>query len=312
MAVITSPDTSRRRIVAVGTWDGVHLGHRHLLDALGLEARRLGLTPAVVTFPTHPLATVRPERVPPQLCPVSLRLDRLQEGGAADCILLDFNERLRAMTAREFMEMLHRDYAVDAVMLGFNNSFGSDRLTDPAQYRAAAQGLGMTVTVAPEYRSDVAPSVCSSTIRRLVADGRVGEAACLLGRPFALSGKVEGGNRIGRTIGVPTANLHPAPGMAVPGNGVYACVATIDSSLRRWPAMVNVGLRPTVTAGQSGVTPVIEAHLIGFEGDLYGHLLALDFVSRLRQEMRFPSLEALAEQLAADRTAALAALDGRV
>lgn len=308
MALLTAPDTSRQRIAAVGTWDGVHLGHCHLLAQVITEGRERSLVPAAVTFSTHPLATVRPDRVPRLICPLAERVRRLEAAGIEDVVVLDFDESLRSLTAREFLTMLRRDYAVEALVLGFNNSFGSDRLSGIDAYREAGRQAGVTVIAATEWRSG-SESVSSSAVRRLIAAGDVGHAAALLGHPVTLSGTVVAGKQLGRTIGFPTANLQVAAGSAIPGPGVYAADALIDPDGRRsgesvrHRAIVNIGYRPTVDRSPDAAE-TIEAHLLDFHGDLYGRTLTLSFLQRLRDEQRFPDLAALTARLREDAEAA--------
>lgn len=301
MATICAPDTSRPRIAAVGTWDGVHAGHRHILSRLTELARTHRLTPSVVTFPAHPLAIVRPERVPALICSVPERVRRLESEGVEDVILLHFDEALRSMTAEGFMAMLRRDYRVEAILLGFNNSFGSDRLSSHELYVETGKRVGVKVFEAPEWREGDTP-VSSSMIRRLVSAGDVGAAAVVLGHPVSVEGTVSPGKQLGRTIGFPTANILPTPGRLIPGNGVYAADAYSPTFDGRRRAIVNIGTRPTVDGPGAGVT--IEAHLLDFYGDLYGAALRLDFLCRLRGEQQFPSLDALCAQLRNDASAA--------
>lgn len=301
MALLTAPDSSCPRIAAVGTWDGVHLGHRHLLAHLIDEGRRRGLAPTAVTFATHPLATVRPERVPRLICSLEERVSRLHDAGVTDVVVLTFDEQLRRLTAREFLEMLRRDYGVRAVMLGFNNSFGSDRLNGFDAYRRAGAEAGVEVLCAPEWCAGE-EHVSSSVVRHLIAEGAVDHAAALLSRPVTISGTVVGGKQVGRTIGFPTANLEVSATAAIPGPGVYAADATLPGG-ERHRAIVNIGHRPTVDHSPDA-RQTIEAHLLDFNGDLYGLTLSLGFLRRLRSEQRFPTLAALRSQLKQDAAAA--------
>lgn len=318
-ASITAASSCPRRIAAVGTFDGVHYGHQSVVEFLREQAQRRGLIPAVVTFSSHPLSVVRPERVPKSLSSLRERCHRLIEAGADDVIVIPFDAGLRSMTAREFIAMLHDRYGVDAIVLGFNNSFGSDRLQGIDEYVRIADGLGVEIIEAPGYEHPGYGAISSTAVRHLIAAGDVASAFGLLGHAFALTGPVEAGKRIGRTIGFPTANLRVDPSFAIPAEGVYACRAYIgnadgscdallpDSRRYFYPAMVNIGHRPTVdTSARPPLT--VEAHLIGFDGDLYGTCLRLEFVSRLRAEQKFSSLDALTAQLAADKSAVLAAI----
>ncbi len=288
------------KIAAIGTWDGVHPGHRFVLDALVAEGAKLGLEPVVVTFRTHPLSVVAPERAPRYLSSLAERVAMLSEAGAADVITLDFDNSLRALTAARFLSMLRDRYNVKVVMLGFNNSFGSDRLKGVEAYRAVAPE-GMTVIQIPEYEGD-SGHVSSSLIRKLISDGDVAGAARSLGRLYSIRGRVVGGRRLGRTIGFPTANLAVDPGRLLPGAGVYAADAVLSNGLR-FRAVVNIGYRPTV---DRSVRPrmTVEAHLLGFSGDLYSSTVILYFLDRIRREERFPSVEALRAAISRDAAVA--------
>lgn len=296
MALIDRPDNTHGRIAAVGMFDGVHGGHRCLLDTLSAHGRRLGLKPVAVTFRSHP-RTLTSGSTMAMLSTLDEKLRRLDAEGV-DVVLLDFDEKLRMMSAGEFMAMLARDYGVKAMVIGFNNRFGHDRPATIDDYRKLGQQCGIEVFAADEFKCDAAPKVSSSAIRRLIGEGRVEGAARLLGRPYAIEGIVVHGKELGRKIGFPTANIEPVdPSILVPGNGVYAArVALADGSV--WPGMLNIGHRPTVDGDNAPRS--IEVHIIGFDGDIYGTRVAVEFVAFLRHERAFPSLEALKEQLSAD------------
>lgn len=300
MRLITKSDTSARRIAAVGMYDGVHAGHRFLLDYLRIEAKGRGLTPSVVTFSRHPLSLVRPLEAPSLLMSLEDRVGLLGESGADDVVLLSFNESLRRMSAREFLSMLHRRFGIDALVLGFNNRFGHDGVEGLDHYRAIGQSIGVDVIQAPEYRGEGSP-VSSSAIRRHLMAGRPAEAVRMLGTPYTLRGKVVDGQHLGRTIGYPTANIQPVePAALIPKTGVYAARVVTPDGVRRG-AMVNIGYRPTVTdTSDSSRTISIEAHIFDFEGYIYDEEIILEFVDYLRPERRFESTGKLKSQLADD------------
>lgn len=300
MNLITKYDTSARRIAAVGMYDGVHAGHRYLIDYLGVEARSRGLVPAVVTFSRHPLSIVRPLEAPALLNTLDDRVRLIAEAGAEDVILLSFNESLRRMSAREFLSTLRKKFAIEALVLGFNNRFGHDRIDNLEQYRAIGREVGVDIIPAPEYRGPGAP-VSSSIIRRHLIEGRPDEAARLLGSPFTLRGKVINGKKLGRTLGFPTANLEvPQSPMLIPKTGVYAAHVITPDGVRR-QAVVNIGYRPTVSdSGDSTRVLSIEAHIIDFVGYIYDEEITLQFISYIRPEKSFPSTDRLADQVKAD------------
>lgn len=300
MNLITKQDTSRRRIAAVGMYDGVHLGHRFLLDYLGVEARSRGLTPAVVTFSRHPLSVVRPMEAPGLLTSLEDRVTLLDKAGAEDVILLSFTDSLRHMSAEEFLKMLRKKYAIDALVLGFNNRFGHDHPAGLEQYRAIGAAVGVDIVQAPEYRGEAAP-ISSSSIRRLLAEGKTEEAAKALGSHYAIRGKVVAGKHLGRTLGFPTANVEPVtPESLVPKAGVYAAWVTTPDGERR-PSVVNIGYRPTVDDSDPDKCRLtIEAHVIDYQGYIYDEEIKIEFVRRLRSERKFASTAKLASQVKED------------
>lgn len=290
----------------VGTFDGVHLGHRFLLAELVALARENGLSAMVVTFDRHPLAGIRPEAVPPLLSSSAVRSSMLASFPGIDRVVeLPFDDALRSLTAGEFLRLLHDRYGVRILLMGHDNSFGSDRLRGLDAYVHAGVGAGVRVVGARQLflpgRDD---AVCSSSIRGALSSSDISSANAMLGRPFEISGTVVGGRRIGRTIGFPTANISVDSAMLVPSPGVYACVAVTPDG-GEYPAMVNIGRNPTVSA--DGALSV-EANLIGWSGDLYGRTLRLRFIAFLRHERKFPSVSALSAALSADRDRVLSLL----
>lgn len=282
------------RAAAIGNFDGVHRGHVHLLQHLAAEAAKRSLSPAAITFSRHPLEIIDPARVPARLTSDAERA-RLLSGLGVEIITLPFTPALRAMTAAEFLTMIRRDYDVSLLLMGFNNRIGSDRLSagSPALQAAAAEA-GVELGVSTELDDK---GVSSSAVRAALEEGNVALAAELLGRPYAIEGTVVSGRRLGRTIGFPTANIETAPGTALPAPGVY-----LGRSMGH-RAVVNIGRRPTVE-GRDDAPLSIEAHLLDYSGDLYGHNIRLEFIDRLRGEKRFGSLEKLKAAIANDVTKA--------
>lgn len=282
-------------IATTGTFDGVHAGHRFLLETLGREARESATLPLVCVLTPHPLMLVAPQRAPKLLTSPEERVALIREIlPEAEVVTLRFDESLRRLTHREFMLALKERYGADTLLAGYDNRFGSDRDATPEDYVASGREIGMKVAICREM-----PHVSSSLVRKALLDGRVGEAADMLGRHYTLPGTVGHGNAVGRTIGFRTANLVPdMPERLVPSNGVYACRTNLHG--KEWPAVVNIGCRPTVACGSDAAQHTIEAHVIGFDGDIYGSPLSLTFLRRLRDEKKFPSKEALAAQIKAD------------
>lgn len=305
--IITRGNTRRRRIGAVGMYDGVHRGHLFLLDYLHLEAEQRHLSPVAITFRDHPLTIVRPEDAPKLISTPDDKIELLHEAGAEDVIILDFDEKMRYMTARRFLAMLQKRWAIDALVVGFNNRFGSDRVEDIDQYRAIGKEVGIDILEAPEYKGIGSP-VSSSIIRRLLNEGKLDEANTALGHPFTIRGKVVDGRRLGRTLGFPTANVSPnISNQLLPSFGVYAAIAVTPDGVRH-QAVVNVGKRPTVEATPETAPVTIEAHLINYAGYLYGSELLVQFMHRIRDEHKFASIDKLRKALENDKRKAMSLL----
>lgn len=288
-----------RRIAAIGMFDGLHSGHRFLLGFLKQEAAARRLFPSVVTFERHPLEHIAPDRAPRLLMSPGEKIAAIRSEGIDSVILLHFDERMRRMSAPEFMEMLHRDYDVDCLVVGYDHRFGRDRSQGFDDYVDIGAEIGMEVVRAPEKEG-----ASSSAVRRLLADGDVGAAAAILGRPYTIRGVVVTGKQLGRTIGFPTANLSVGDSRRlIPAAGVYAADVTIDCDSTPRRAMLNIGHRPTVDSPEAPLS--VEVHVIGYSGDLYGHSMSVAFLRRLRDEVRFPSIELLKRQLQDDSRAAL-------
>lgn len=277
-------------IVTVGTFDGLHRGHRLVLDTLMNEARTRGLRPLVITFDRHPLEVVAPERAPFLVMDPDRR-DGMIASLGPEVERVRFTEALRRMTAAEWFRHLADGYGAEALVLGYDNTFGCDGVALGAEdYRRVGAGAGVDVIVAPAE-----PGCSSSAVRRALDAGKTEEAAAILGRPFSIGGRVEHGREIGRTIGVPTANIALSPRQQLPAPGVYVARVPLDG--RTWPAVANIGRAPTVTPGNR---LGLEVHIDGFDGDLYGREIEVRFGRRLRGECRFPSIGALREQIEAD------------
>lgn len=287
------------RAAAIGTFDGVHLGHAEVLSTLRKEASEKNLEPVAITFDRHPLELIAPARAPKAITTISKKESLITQAGVTP-IVLAFDEELRKTTAKEWMSILRKRRDVRLLVVGYDNTFGSDGVNlSIADYRNIGKELGIEVVEAP-----LVAGVSSSAVRKAIAAGDIAAANDMLGRHFLLPGTVVSGNKLGRTIGFPTANIMTEPGLVVPGNGVYAAkVALPDGS--KAPAMVNVGVRPTIRRGND---LTVEAHVIDWEGDLYGKQLSVIFYSRLRDEQQFNSIDALRRQLEADKRAVLAVL----
>lgn len=308
MQIVTSLKSyvsSRGLLATVGMFDGVHLGHRHLLAELTRTAANKNFDSAVITFTSHPLEVLDSSRKPRMITSVAERLRLLEAAGVDYCFLIEFTEKLKEQTAQSFLEKLKEDIGLKGILAGFNNNFGKRGAGDLEE---SAEKAGVEFfRYFPLFIDSVA--VSSSAIRKLLLDCDILKANALLGRDFSLTGTVIRGKQIGRTLGFPTANIAvDCREKIIPGNGVYACRAAVEGiEPMLLPAMVNIGTNPTV--GPSGEIS-IEAHFIGLDKDidLYGKSVVLFFVDYIRQEIRFPSLEILAEQLKEDSTRCLSIL----
>lgn len=283
-------------IVTVGTFDGVHRGHLCLLSQLRRRAEALGLRPVVLALHPHPRAILRPGSEPPMLTDISTRCELIRKlGGIDDVQVLALTRADMGATGAEFVQALKEKYDAGALLMGFNNHIGSDRAT--AADLTATAGIPV-MEATPCADADVS----STAVRRAIAEGGVEEARCLLGRPYRYRGIVAHGKELGRTIGFPTANIEPATQQLLPGPGVYAVDVLLPEGVRR--GIANIGHRPTVDI--PGAPQTFEVHILDFDGDLYGRTVEVDFLAFLRHEERFPSLDALRVQLAADAAAARA------
>lgn len=293
-------------IATIGTFDGVHLGHRALLGELKRVAEELGMRPAVVTFDPTPATVLRPDSPPvPQLTTTSERVAELRALGFEAIILLNFTPHLASLSAREFMELLRDKYAVSALVLGYDHHFGQGASMSFEEYRALGAELGMSL-VRAEALSEGGDKISSSRIRRSLLSGQLEEANRLLGRSYSLSGQVVGGLQIGRSLGYPTANIKPDDaGKLIPQDGVYAVRVWLERCVcgARYSehfGMLYIGDRPTLGGG---LARTIEVNIFDLNADLYAQRVKIDFVVYIRANQRFESLEALGEQIARDEVA---------
>jgi riboflavin kinase/FMN adenylyltransferase len=292
MKVVSLTDVepgSGPRTVAIGTFDGVHLGHREVI----------GGSQTVLTFDPHPVSVVHPEATPKLLNTFPVKRDLIAGLGVRELVVIPFDRGFSEQSAEEFVQdVLIRRLGAERVSVGENFRFGK-----------GARGTADFLRSHDEFETRVTPlvevegeTVSSTQIRGLVAAGEVKEAAGFLGEPFLFEGEVVEGDKRGRTLGMPTANLVPDDAYVCPGHGVYAAEAN------GLAAAVSVGVRPTFETGRG---LLVEAHLIGFEGDLYGQTLRIAFLERMRGEKRFDSVDELVEQMNLDVAQAAATVSRR-
>jgi riboflavin kinase/FMN adenylyltransferase len=271
------------RKVAIGTFDGVHLGHREVIRGAD----------TVLTFEPHPLAVIHPEATPKLIATFPVKRDLIAGLGIDELVIVPFDRGFSEQSAEAFVnEVLIGALGAGQVSVGENFRFGK-----------GARGTAEFLSSHAEFETRVVPlvevageTVSSSHIRGLIAAGDVKQAGEFLGEPFLFQGEVVSGDRRGRELGIPTANLVPDDGYVSPGHGVYAAWAGQPGE-SGWPAAVNVGVRPTFETGRG---LLVEAHLIGFDGDLYGRQLRIAFLERMRGEKRFESVDELVDQMQRD------------
>ena len=281
-------------VVAIGTFDGVHLGHQKLISRAVELAREAGVFSVVFTFRNHPMSVIAPDREPLSLYPLEERRRVFEKLGVDFVIEEPFTAELAALAPENFLHLLIGRLAPRAVIVGANFSFGAGGLGTPEFMAQRGQELGIRVEEAPLFFFD-GERVSSTRIRALLAAGNVRSAGELLGHPFAIAGVVEHGDERGRKLGFPTVNITPVKGQALPADGVYA-VRILCPDGQEWIGVANVGDNPTF-----GGDPLrIEAHILDFSGDLYGLRLVVRFIERLRGEEKFPSAEALVRQIKID------------
>lgn len=279
-------------VATVGFFDGVHLGHQHLIGQLKDQCQS-GMRSMVVTMNRHPRQIVQPDFAPCLLSTMDVKLRQLRQAGVDHVEVLDFDRAMSRMTAPEFMEHILRDrLGVRILLMGYDHRFGHGGGSHE-NYVRWGEALGIRVLLATELER---MHVSSSEVRHALERGDVATASQLLGRPYELDGRVVSGHQVGRTIGFPTANLEVDPCILIPAGGVYAVWATLPGG-ERFKGMLNIGQRPTLANG-SNVS--VEVNLLDFSGDLYDTSLSLQLMQRLRDERRFGSLEELQEQLCQD------------
>jgi len=292
----------KRLVIAIGNFDGLHLGHQAVIGRAVDIARQQGYAAAVLTFRQHPRSVLCPESPPVLLLPPDEKVRRIEQMGVDVLLCLDFTPELAERSPEQFIDpFLCKQLKVSQVVVGHNFRFGKERRGTPDLLQAKGPKLGFQVTIIPPVQ--IGDQIVSSTnIRRLLRQGRVREASVFLNREYEITGEVIPGDGRGKRLGFPTANL-AVESELIPANGVYAAWAVHQG--RRYAAMVNIGRRPTFP----GANEAIEVHLIGFEGDLYGEPLDIHFVDRVRCEQSFTGIDELREQLSRDREQVLALLD---
>lgn len=280
----------------IGFFDGVHRGHQFLLSRLNEVAHASGMSSMAITFDRHPRQVVQTGYVPQLITTCREKVELLRNAGVDRVEVLHFDSQMAQLSAREFMEqVLSRRLGVDRLLIGYDNRFGHNRTEGFDDYVAYGREIGMSVERNTPLDID-GLRVSSSLVRRLIASGDTMEANSCLGRPYSITGTVAHGFEEGRKIGFPTANIVPqCKEQILPLDGVYAVEVSVDGG-GRMPAMMNIGNNPTF--GRRRTT--LEAHILNFNGDIYGHEVRVEFGQRLRDERKFESIEQLRRQLESD------------
>lgn len=286
-------------VLTIGKFDGLHLGHQALIRLVRDRATALGVQAGLVTFDPHPAAVLRPEGAPPLITPLPDKLQLLERWGLDVTAIITFTPQVAQMRAAVFLEYLERGLHPRAFVVGPDFRFGHRREGTVEFLRAWAAERQIEVHVVPPVLVD-GEHISGSRIRELIAQGAVEAAARFLGRPFGMSGEVVVGDRRGHQIGIPTANIQPQPDQVVPANGVYVTLVEWNQAL--YPAVTNVGVRPTV----DGRRRQVESHILEWSGELYGKRITVYFLHRLRSEQKFSSVAHLVEQIRRDIQAARA------
>ncbi|SIO66612.1 riboflavin kinase / FMN adenylyltransferase [Singulisphaera sp. GP187] len=285
----------RGAYLAVGNFDGVHRGHLHLLRQLRAKAEAAGTDAIALTFDPHPVALLRPEQAPIPLVWIERKVALLKEAGAHEVGVFKTGPWLLGLTAREFFDcVIVGQFGARGMVEGPNFAFGRDRGGDAALLASWCESAGLDFSMAGSTKVDN-QLVSSSRIRRCLQEGRADEAAHLLGRPHRIRGLVTHGAGRGAGLGFPTANLDEVDTL-IPADGVYAALAHLEGQPRTWPVACHIG--PNVTFGEQ--IRKVEAHIIDFEGDLYGQTVELDILQQLRSTRPFANLEELLAQIRAD------------
>lgn len=296
----SKPVSTAGLVATIGVFDGVHVGHRSLILTVRKEAEKRRIESAVITFSSSPSALFDPHFVPQSISDPKEKEKLLEEAGVDVCITLDFTQEISILTAEEFFCKLLVPWNVKCLVVGYDHRFGRGRTEGFEDYIRYGAAVGIDVVQAPVFLLDGCDQVSSSKVRSLIRKGAVGEVSRYLGRAYTLSGKVTEGFQIGTSIGFPTANIIPLfAEKLVPGKGVYAIRAKVKGMV--YGGMLNIGTRPTF---HKNAETSIEANLFDFSGDIYNEEIEISFISRLREERKYETIDQLQEQMRKDKLAA--------
>lgn len=283
-------------VATIGFFDGVHLGHRYLIDQVKIAASQCGWCSSIITFPIHPRQVIQSDYQPQLLSSPEEKLELLTSTGVDNCILLPFTKELSLLTAKEFMQLLYDTYKVRMLVIGYDHRFGHNRAETFEDYCRYGQELGIHIMQATAYTQEQ-DKVSSSAIRRALLTGDIETSKKYLGYDYFLEGTVVNGYKVGRKIGFPTANLQvDFPHKLIPSVGVYAVYVYVEG--KQWKGMLNIGHRPTLNNGNN---LSIEVHILDFQSDIYNHKIRIEFIHFLRPELKFSSVDELVSQMQKDK-----------
>ena len=283
-------------VATIGFFDGVHLGHRHLINQVKMAASLNGWCSSIITFPVHPRQVIQSDYQPSLLSSPEEKIELLASTGIDNCILLPFTRELSMLTAWEFMQLLYDKYKVRMLVIGYDHRFGHNRAETFEDYCRYGRELGIHIMQATAYTQEQ-DKVSSSVIRRALLSGEVYTAAKYLGYSYSLDGTVVDGYKVGRKIGFPTANLRvDFSNKLIPSIGVYA--VRVQVAGQQWKGMLSIGYRPTLNNGND---LSIEVHILDFQGDIYNQKMRLEFIEFLRPEVKFDSVDELIAQMHQDK-----------
>ena len=294
---ISAFKTNRPAIATIGFFDGFHLGHAFLIEQLKAKAKKYDLSPIVLTFDQHPRVVLDPNYQPKMLSSLEERLSLLEQAGVEHCVVLSFTKELAKLSSYDFMQqVLLEKLGVKALTIGYDHRFGSDRENGFEQYVKNGQALGMKVYQEPPFIYDQ-QIISSSLIRKEIEQGTVSLANLYLDKPYSFQGKVIHGDKLGRDLGYPTANLQIEAQKLIPAIGIYAVLVKYQE--KTYQAMLSIGKRPSVKTTDGSIR--VEVHLFDFKGEIYGEDLKVYFIAWMREELKFKNLDLLVEQLDKDK-----------
>jgi len=290
---LTLAKPKQQTLLTIGVFDGVHLGHQRLLTRLRDEAVKNNLVSGVITFKSHPQVVLSHAGDLRWLIDIDTRVDMIRNLGIDIVVPLTFTHELAQITAQEFLQLLKNKLKMRGLVVGPDFALGRNREGDLERLRLLGKEVGFSVEVMPPVLMG-GEVISSSAIRQALTQGELAKVEKMLGRPFSLSGQVVHGDKRGRTLGFPTTNLDVKPDQALPGDGVYVTIAHVENA--SLSSVTNIGLRPTF----NGQERLVETYILDYDGDLYGRKLDIEFLSKLRDEKRFGSVDELLAQMKED------------